>query len=131
MQDTEGKECLLFEELKFMSSSYFLIHYSHLSPNVGNRFAAALIDLPLWVMNVVPIHEADTLPVIFDRGLIGTYHDWCESLSTYPRTYDLLHLSFLLKSLTQRYKFYPFTGLIVDSTDSGITFFFNGFMIYF
>ncbi|XP_071934465.1 probable methyltransferase PMT23 isoform X1 [Coffea arabica] len=65
-------------------------------------FAAALIDLPLWVMNVVPIHEADTLPVIFDRGLIGTYHDWCESLSTYPRTYDLLHLSFLLKSLTQR-----------------------------
>lgn len=65
-------------------------------------FAAALINLPLWVMNVVPIHETDTLSVIFDRGLIGVYHDWCESLNTYPRTYDLLHSSFLFRNLTQR-----------------------------
>ncbi|KAD5962122.1 hypothetical protein E3N88_13595 [Mikania micrantha] len=65
-------------------------------------FAAALIDLPLWVMNVVPVNEPDTLPVIFDRGLIGIYHDWCESLNTYPRTYDLLHSSFLFGNLTQR-----------------------------
>ncbi|KAG8390136.1 hypothetical protein BUALT_Bualt01G0052100 [Buddleja alternifolia] len=65
-------------------------------------FAAALINQPLWVMNVVPIHEPDTLPVIFDRGLIGIYHDWCESLNTYPRTYDLLHASSLFKNLTKR-----------------------------
>ncbi|XP_038723016.1 probable methyltransferase PMT23 [Tripterygium wilfordii] len=65
-------------------------------------FAAALINLPLWVMNVVPIDVQDTLPIIFDRGLIGIYHDWCESLNTYPRTYDLLHSSFLLSNLTQR-----------------------------
>ncbi|XP_022871830.1 probable methyltransferase PMT23 [Olea europaea var. sylvestris] len=65
-------------------------------------FAAALVNLPLWVMNVVPIHETDTLSVIFDRGLIGVYHDWCESLNTYPRTYDLLHSSFLFRNLTQR-----------------------------
>ncbi|CAA2998326.1 probable methyltransferase PMT23 [Olea europaea subsp. europaea] len=65
-------------------------------------FAAALINLPLWVMNIVPIHETDTLSVIFDRGLIGVYHDWCESLNTYPRTYDLLHSSFLFRNLTQR-----------------------------
>ncbi|KAL3524006.1 hypothetical protein ACH5RR_016840 [Cinchona calisaya] len=65
-------------------------------------FAAALIDLPLWVINVVPNHGPDTLSVIFDRGLIGLYHDWCESLNTYPRTYDLLHSSFLFRNLTQR-----------------------------
>ncbi|CAI9091765.1 OLC1v1026875C1 [Oldenlandia corymbosa var. corymbosa] len=65
-------------------------------------FAAALIDLPVWVMNVVPVNEPDTLSVVFDRGLIGTYHDWCESLSTYPRTYDLLHASFLFKKQSQR-----------------------------
>ncbi|XP_071738499.1 probable methyltransferase PMT23 isoform X1 [Rutidosis leptorrhynchoides] len=65
-------------------------------------FAAALIDLPLWVMNVVPVNGPDTLPVIFDRGLIGIYHDWCESLNTYPRTYDLLHSSFMFNNLTQR-----------------------------
>ncbi|XP_059669722.1 probable methyltransferase PMT23 isoform X2 [Cornus florida] len=65
-------------------------------------FASALIDLPLWVMNVIPVDLPDTLPVIFDRGLIGIYHDWCEPFSTYPRTYDLLHSSFLLGNLTQR-----------------------------
>lgn len=65
-------------------------------------FAAALIDQPVWVMNVIPIEMQDTLPIIFDRGLIGIYHDWCESFSTYPRTYDLLHSSFLFRNLTQR-----------------------------
>ncbi|KAL5734391.1 hypothetical protein ACOSP7_032252 [Xanthoceras sorbifolium] len=65
-------------------------------------FAAALIDKPLWVMNVIPIDAKDTLPTIFDRGLIGIYHDWCESFSTYPRTYDLLHSSYLLTTVAQR-----------------------------
>uniref|UniRef100_A0A0E0L3P5 Methyltransferase n=1 Tax=Oryza punctata TaxID=4537 RepID=A0A0E0L3P5_ORYPU len=65
-------------------------------------FAAALIDKPLWVMNVVPVGQPDTLPVIFNRGLIGVYHDWCESFNTYPRTYDFLHMSYLLGSLTKR-----------------------------
>lgn len=65
-------------------------------------FAAALIEQPLWVMNVIPINVPDTLSIIFDRGLIGIYHDWCESLNTYPRTYDLLHSSFLFGNLTKR-----------------------------
>ncbi|KAL5656546.1 hypothetical protein ACJX0J_035865, partial [Zea mays] len=58
-------------------------------------FAAALIrqKLDWWVMNVVPISEPNTLPVIFDRGLLGVAHDWCEPFDTYPRTYDLLHAS--------------------------------------
>eukprot|EP00262_Sarcandra_glabra_P016952 TRINITY_DN5657_c0_g3_i2.p1 TRINITY_DN5657_c0_g3~~TRINITY_DN5657_c0_g3_i2.p1 ORF type:complete len:138 (+),score=18.37 TRINITY_DN5657_c0_g3_i2:57-416(+) len=56
-------------------------------------FAAALIDkqIDCWVMNVVPITEPNTLPAIYDRGLIGVIHDWCEPFDTYPRTYDLLH----------------------------------------
>ncbi|KAK9699996.1 hypothetical protein RND81_08G209700 [Saponaria officinalis] len=65
-------------------------------------FAAALMNMPLWVMNVVPTHEPDTLNIIFDRGLIGVYHDWCESFSTYPRTYDLLHSTFLFSNLPDR-----------------------------
>ncbi|KAG4962205.1 hypothetical protein AAZX31_14G054900 [Glycine max] len=65
-------------------------------------FATALIDLPVWVMNVVPIDVPDTLSIIMDRGFIGMYHDWCESFNTYPRTYDLLHSSFLFKYLEQR-----------------------------
>ncbi|KAI6669321.1 hypothetical protein NL676_004206 [Syzygium grande] len=59
---------------------------------VYRGFAAALIDDLLWVMNVVSSYGANTLAVVYDRGFIGTYHDWCEAFSTYPRTYDLLHL---------------------------------------
>ncbi|KAE8722058.1 putative methyltransferase PMT22 [Hibiscus syriacus] len=65
-------------------------------------FAAALNEFPLWVMNVVPIDAQDTMPIIFERGLIGIYHDWCESFNTYPRTYDLLHSSFLFQNRTLR-----------------------------
>lgn len=56
-------------------------------------FAAALVSDPVWVMNVVPARKPATLDVIYDRGLIGIYHDWCEPFSTYPRTYDLLHVA--------------------------------------
>ncbi|XVF54298.1 hypothetical protein PTKIN_Ptkin05aG0169800 [Pterospermum kingtungense] len=61
--------------------------------NAGlGSFAAALESPKLWVMNVMPtIAEKDTLGVIYERGLIGIYHDWCEAFSTYPRTYDLIH----------------------------------------
>ncbi|XP_075513258.1 putative methyltransferase PMT16 [Primulina tabacum] len=55
-------------------------------------FAANLIDDPLWVMNVVPVEaKVNTLGAIYERGLIGTYQSWCEAMSTYPRTYDLIH----------------------------------------
>lgn len=42
------------------------------------RFAAALYDLQIncWVMNVVPVSGFNTLPVLYDRGLIGVLHDW-------------------------------------------------------
>nr|XP_043616256.1 probable methyltransferase PMT27 [Erigeron canadensis] len=65
-------------------------------------FAAALKDLKLWVLNVVNINSPDTLPIIFERGLFGIYHDWCESFSTYPRTYDLLHSDYLFSKLKTR-----------------------------
>lgn len=55
-------------------------------------FAAAMSKYPVWVMNVVPANITDnTLGIIYERGLIGTYMDWCEAFSTYPRTYDLIH----------------------------------------
>ncbi|KAF8404038.1 hypothetical protein HHK36_008914 [Tetracentron sinense] len=67
-------------------------------------FAAALKDLKVWVMNVVPIDSPDTLPIIYERGLFGMYHDWCESFSTYPRSYDLLHADHLFSKLKKRCK---------------------------
>uniref|UniRef100_A0A1D1XI75 Methyltransferase n=1 Tax=Anthurium amnicola TaxID=1678845 RepID=A0A1D1XI75_9ARAE len=62
-----------------------------MNANLGG-FAAALVQYPVWVMNVIPANsEHDTLGVIYERGFIGTYQDWCEAFSTYPRTYDLIH----------------------------------------
>ncbi|KAK3022851.1 hypothetical protein RJ639_046996 [Escallonia herrerae] len=55
-------------------------------------FAAALSEYPVWVMNVVPVDaKFNTLGIVYERGLIGTYMNWCEAFSTYPRTYDLIH----------------------------------------
>ena len=55
-------------------------------------FAAAMMKYRVWVMNVVPANSnPDTLGVIYERGFIGTYQDWCEAFSSYPRTYDLIH----------------------------------------
>jgi hypothetical protein len=62
-----GDEAVLFIFVCLVFTSHFVC-----------RFAAALISRKLdwWVMNVVPISEPNTLPVIFDRGLLGVAHDW-------------------------------------------------------
>lgn len=55
-------------------------------------FAAAISKQQVWVMNVVPFDaQNNTLGIVYERGLIGTYMNWCEAFSTYPRTYDLIH----------------------------------------
>ncbi|KAE9592328.1 hypothetical protein Lal_00028322 [Lupinus albus] len=58
--------------------------------NMGS-FGAALRSKDVWVMNVVPHDGPNTLKIVYDRGLIGSIHNWCEAYSTYPRTFDLLH----------------------------------------
>ncbi|CAL4911330.1 unnamed protein product [Urochloa decumbens] len=69
---------------------------------VYGGFAAALRDMKVWVMNVVTIDSPDTLPIIYERGLFGMYHDWCESFSTYPRSYDLVHADHLFSKIKSR-----------------------------
>lgn len=39
-------------------------------------FAASLTEKDVWVMNVIPVSESNKLKIIYDRGLIGTVHDW-------------------------------------------------------
>ncbi|ONM35852.1 ATP binding protein [Zea mays] len=38
---------------------------------VYGGFAAALWDKKVWVMHIVPIDSADTLAIIYERGLFG------------------------------------------------------------
>ncbi|KAG6475088.1 probable methyltransferase PMT20 isoform X1 [Zingiber officinale] len=91
-------------------------HYKTLLPALGSDqirnvmdmntlyggFAAILIGSPVWVMNIVSSYGSNSLGIVYDRGLIGTYHDWCEPFSTYPRTYDLLHLDGLFTAESHR-----------------------------
>ncbi|GMH26747.1 hypothetical protein Nepgr_028590 [Nepenthes gracilis] len=71
-------------------------YHNIMDMNAGlGGFAAALESPKAWVMNVVPTIAKNSLGVIYERGLIGIYHDWCEGFSTYPRTYDLLHANAL------------------------------------
>lgn len=70
--------------------------------SIYGGFAAALKDLKVWVMNVVAIDSPDTLPIIYERGLFGIYHDWCESFNTYPRSYDLVHADHLFSNIKKR-----------------------------
>ncbi|PIN03434.1 Phosphoethanolamine N-methyltransferase [Handroanthus impetiginosus] len=72
-----------------------------MNSNLGG-FAAALKDQDVWVMNVAPVNASARLKIIYDRGLIGTVHDWCESFSTYPRTYDLLHAWSVFSQIEER-----------------------------
>lgn len=72
-----------------------------MNSNLGG-FAAALHDKDVWVMNVAPVNASAKLKIIYDRGLIGTVHDWCESFSTYPRTYDLLHAWAVFSEIEER-----------------------------
>ncbi|KAF5178259.1 S-adenosyl-l-methionine-dependent methyltransferases superfamily protein [Thalictrum thalictroides] len=65
-------------------------------------FSVALSTLPMWVMNIVPASMDNTLSAIYNRGLIGAFHDWCEPFSTYPRTYDLLHANHLFSHYKNR-----------------------------
>ncbi|GKE30737.1 probable methyltransferase PMT15, partial [Tanacetum coccineum] len=58
----------------------------------GFAAALALNKDPVWVMNVVPVEaNVNTLEVIYECGLIRTYRNWYEAMSTYPRTYDFIH----------------------------------------
>ncbi|XP_050219285.1 probable methyltransferase PMT3 [Mercurialis annua] len=69
--------------------------------NLGS-FGAALRGKDVWVMNVVAEDGPKTMKVIYDRGLIGAVHNWCEAFSTYPRTYDLLHASTVFSDIEKK-----------------------------
>lgn len=57
-------------------------------------FAAAMTKYPAWVMNVVPVNSTNnTLGIIYERGLIGTYMDWYVMCSTVATLYGDVQIS--------------------------------------
>jgi hypothetical protein len=99
--------------------------------NAGlGSFVAALESPKLWVMNVVPtIADISTLGVIYERGLIGMYHDWyvvgctiascshgfplpIESIQSYFLTLNV-KLSLVLSFRNGAFYFLPSVGLVL------------------
>ncbi|XP_057984055.1 probable methyltransferase PMT9 [Malania oleifera] len=103
-EDTSIWHFRVIEYWKQMKSVIYINSFRNIMDmhsNLGG-FAAALSDKDVWVMNVAPINASSRLKIIYDRGLIGTAHDWCESFSTYPRTYDLLHAWTVFSEIEER-----------------------------
>uniref|UniRef100_A0A5B7A3K9 Methyltransferase n=1 Tax=Davidia involucrata TaxID=16924 RepID=A0A5B7A3K9_DAVIN len=71
-----------YKQMKSIIQKNSFRNVMDMNSNLGG-FAAALNDKDVWV-------------------LIGTVHDWCESFSTYPRTYDLLHAWAVFSEIEQR-----------------------------
>ncbi len=61
-------------------------------------FNAALLlaGKPVWVMNVIPTTVANTLPIVYDRGLVGIMHDWSVPHSSF--CYCIIEISIFLHS---------------------------------
>ncbi|PON46449.1 hypothetical protein TorRG33x02_325810 [Trema orientale] len=90
-----------WKQMKSVMQKNSIRNVMDMNSNLGG-FAAGLSDRDVWVMNVAPVHASSRLKIIYDRGLVGTVHDWCESFSTYPRTYDLLHAWAVFSEIGER-----------------------------
>ncbi|KAF2292284.1 hypothetical protein GH714_018433 [Hevea brasiliensis] len=73
-----------WKQMKSIVRKNYFRNVMDMNSNLGG-FGAALKDTDVWVMNVSPVNQSSRLKIIYDRGLIGTVHDWCEAFSTYPR----------------------------------------------
>ncbi|KAH9289260.1 hypothetical protein KI387_033377 [Taxus chinensis] len=103
-QDTKLWTKRLIYYKRFLDSLTDEKYHNIMDMNAGlGGFAAALSNYKVWIMNVVPADaNRNTLGIIYERGLIGTYMDWCEAFSTYPRTYDLIHADGLFSMYQDR-----------------------------
>lgn len=64
-------------------------------------FAAALASDPVWVMNVIPARKPLTLDVIYDRGLIGVYHDWLVTFVDQSKELDIFSCFFCILAFAE------------------------------
>ena len=61
--------------------------------NMGS-FAAALKTKDVWVMNIVSEEGPNTLKLVYDRGLIGSIHDWYVMEVHWVYFYTYIYTSF-------------------------------------
>lgn len=87
-----------WKQMKSVIQKNSIRNVMDMNSNLGG-FAAALSDKDVWVMNVAPVNAFARLKIIYDRGLIGTVHDWY--VFKFPSYMELcLYLIFCTGSIT-------------------------------
>lgn len=81
------KHVIVYERINRLIGTTRYRNIMDMNAGLGG-FAAALESPKSWVMNVVPTIAENTLGAIYERGLIGIYHDWYD-----PSNVPLLSLS--------------------------------------
>lgn len=61
-----------------------------------DRFVVVFRVEKVWVLNIVFVIELDIFLIIYDRGFIGMYYNWCEFYSIYFRIYDFFYVDYLI-----------------------------------
>lgn len=64
-----------WKEMRLVIQRDSIRNVMDMNSNLGG-FAAALINKDVWVMNVAPVNSSAKLKIVYDRGLLGTVHDW-------------------------------------------------------
>lgn len=82
-----------WKEMRLVVQRDSIRNVMDMNSNLGG-FAAALINKDVWVMNVAPINSSAKLKIVYDRGLLGTVHDWYALYPVIPKL--TLIFSFLL-----------------------------------
>lgn len=65
-------------------------------------------------MNVVPVSGFNTLPVIYDRGLIGVMHDWYGHFTLYYLFLDIMVLAVLWHHCIPLPRLFPCFAMILE-----------------
>lgn len=85
-----------WKQMKSVVRKNYFRNVMDMNSNLGG-FGAAFKDTDVWVMNVAPVNMSARLKIIYDRGLIGTVHDWYAFNQPYIYIY-LLRLTLVLVS---------------------------------
>lgn len=76
MQDTWHHRVMEYwKQMRSVIQKNSIRNVMDMNSNLGG-FAAALKEKDVWVMNVAPVNMSSRLKIVYDRGLIGTVHDW-------------------------------------------------------
>ena len=104
-----------WKEMRVVLQRNSIRNVMDMNSNLGG-FAAALVNEAVWVMNVAPVNSSAKLKIVYDRGLLGTVHDWYALYLVTPSLnldLNLLHYLLAIPFSRHRIGFWLFNLLML------------------